>query len=896
MASKSPKPEGPEGSSTVRGLRSVSSWSDIVSTSGRSARITVHQVHPSPAYIAEAAAEHLVYTEIERPVKVADGALRLVNNFLDQILYDIVSKSHSTSLEALRAAVPIVLKQRLGRSAVQAADDELQDYLDENDMEELRSGTGSLDIKGDFDTELAWKLARLRCMVYAKLGDKEEEDEEEYLEDEDLQEHLARTSEATRASASIAPAAAIFLTAVIEFLGEQALCIAAQHVRKRHGLARTPAAAESFNDDPTDPGPIVLDEIDMSGVGKEGPLIRLWRSWKGSARSSGSLSSRPMTPNLMSPTANPESPSHGKKDSLAPPIATIEEEQSPSVKARHSPSPCEIPLPLSDNDVEEIEVPGLAREIPDDEDDDAKNVTSLEADQRRPASLHVIPGHFPDSNAPAEENTTPRSCHRPRWERKRSHSLPTPAPTQSPLTLHPTGSTAEKESSAGDGAPSGEQTSGGGEPRMASPGHDDQSGQAPRESSHPGFFSNANAISGTVAAIAGALSVEAAKASRKGKGSAVGVEAVTEASIHTADDGVGNRPLPETSAPVGSAEVLESPPDGPSDPEDLALSSADEGDAAQEQQATNPRDSGFADAAPHTDYSLYPQGPAETVDELRSPRSAHREAVVYEEPVRSEGSSGKRASSALLDPNSARSSAYQTTSVEDSDSRPGSTYEDAATNIPPPPPVPTTQRSSGATATSAWPAVVPNRRSSIERTWVSKPTTGPKVSQPPKPFKTASGSGSANVRSRSVSGPKEVRPSTAGSATAPRRQHIRLRSGSQDGDHTDKTKKKNLEILINSDETLHYTLTPESARADVTEVSQHPLSWDRRQLADVLLVPQTTNDQSEEPDSRIGRVFLDHGSSRRRRRSAQNVALRPRRHQFTEIQPTSFAQGFGCGE
>jgi hypothetical protein len=35
---------------------------------------------------------------------------------------------------------------------------------------------------------------------------------------------------------------------------------------------------------------------------------------------------------------------------------------------------------------------------------------------------------------------------------------------------------------------------------------------------------------------------------------------------------------------------------------------------------------------------------------------------------------------------------------------------------------------------------------------------------------------------------------------------------------SDEQKKKSLEILIKSDETLHYTLTPQSARA--TEVSQ----------------------------------------------------------------------------
>lgn len=54
----------------------------------------------------------------------------------------------------------------------------------------------------------------------------------------------------------------------------------------------------------------------------------------------------------------------------------------------------------------------------------------------------------------------------------------------------------------------------------------------------------------------------------------------------------------------------------------------------------------------------------------------------------------------------------------------------------------------------------------------------------------------------------------AGSAgsLATRRQHLRLRSDSEENAQVDEEKKKSLEILIRSDETLHYTLTPEQAR------------------------------------------------------------------------------------
>jgi hypothetical protein len=149
------------------------------------------------------------------------------------------------------------------------------------------------------------------------------------------------------------------------------------------------------------------------------------------------------------------------------------------------------------------------------------------------------------------------------------------------------------------------------------------------------------------------------------------------------------------------------------------------------------------------------------------------------------------------------------------------------------------------TSSSPWPAVIPNRRSSLEQqvtrvpslTEMRFPQHVPNNQRPitheitPRPsadsvphYATSAFVTPPNSHSNNASA-KDVRPGTAGSPNA-RRQQARLWSDSDDGprritppDDLDRAK-KSLDLLIDSDETLHYTLTPEPARGE-NKVSLH---------------------------------------------------------------------------
>lgn len=837
MAQRFWKADEPE-TGTSKGLRSMGSATDILSMSGKSARASLPHANPPPSYVSTSEAEKLIYAEIDQPVNVTEGALYMLNGFLDQILYDILSKSHSTALPAIRSAVPIVLKPRLGRAAVKAADEELQDYLEEEEMEELQNTVGVLDPRAEFDVDLAWKLTRLRCMVYAKLGDMEEEDEEEYLEDDDLRDHISGVKESYRRSANIQPPSAIFLSTVLEFLAEQAMCIAAQHARKRTTVwSKDPNRETLAKQHHSKQDGIIMDEIDMSGVGKEGPLIRLWRSWKGSVRTGGgSMSSRPTTPSIMSPIS-PDSPSQEWKFPSPAPISTIQEERSPSIRPTSSPSPADIPLPTTDNDVEEIEVPGLARTFEEDEEEPNHDQRPTLAN-RRPSSMLFMPGRFPDSLTAAIPNET---VERPSWTRRRSQSVP---PLGKIVLGVRVGDAGKRELSPPIFPRAVEDAV---QQPNALKQVENNASYLPQEQS--GSNLRSSAISSTVATIAGALSVEASRAFRRDRtplnqtSPGAPTSAIdTRPSINTADD-FDRMHLPLRASTAEMDAIDPGAVDSAGEPEDLALSSADERDGVDNNQR-NPRDSGFAVVPTDDEVRAHNATAAAIVQDRSTVHHSHvDDELGQEQPAVGSSRSGATSGYATV---------YQDPSISNS----VGTAVQAGVHSHEPRTIPTVAKSntSGAATTSAWPVVVPNRRSSLEQQTPPRSPTETRYTQhlpsshrPPGSEKTSdyhqervpryaasglaaspNGAGGSNwahnAHSRSGS-TKDGRPSTAGSATA-RRQHIRLRADNEDGawpsEELDRAK-KSLDVLIDSDETLHYTLTPATAR-EVSSISYEDLT------------------------------------------------------------------------
>lgn len=334
--------------------------------------------NPDPVYIGSSAASDIVAGYYQnksqdlgggRPsspgaisATVSPPALLLVNAFLDQLLFNFLAGSRSTSIASLRPAVSEVLKPRLAKEAIASADEELQEFLGGEDDDEFFAFHNGQEHKGDWDLGFIWRRTRLRCMVYTRWGDMEEEDEETWLEQEALEGHSGGQHRISRDLGMVSPAAAIFLTSILEFIGEQCLNVAGE-------AASTRLAARRQTDKFSSASVIgayrpTVEVVDVEKVAVSTALGRLWRSWKKRVRSPSGSGQRPTSRELLRGTGSPQSTSASTSRNAS--ISEVgglghplDQPQRSSIlnSSRKELDPALIPLPMSADDVDEIENP-----------------------------------------------------------------------------------------------------------------------------------------------------------------------------------------------------------------------------------------------------------------------------------------------------------------------------------------------------------------------------------------------------------------------------------------------------------------------------------------------------------------------------------------------------------
>ncbi|PTB47024.1 uncharacterized protein TrAFT101_003539 [Trichoderma asperellum] len=406
-------------------------------------------ISPEAAFIASSAASQIVTNNHDghestwydqngvepsgEAAVISPAALQLVNSFLDQLLLNFLQVAKSTSLSALRPAVSDVLKPKLAKETISNADEELREYLGGSEEEEFTDPQSPH--ARDWDVELAWKRARLRCMVYSSLGDLEEEDEDKYMTQENLE-----IGEHERTSDIISPAVAIFLTSVLEYMGELTLSVAGQAASQRlrskierelKDGARSPAAVAER---------IVVEDIDMERVALDRTLGRLWRGWKKRMRAPPGeyVSTRSLS-------ISHAGSLYDRKSSISERGTDSAEVQDDARDAvEEDVHPMNIPLPMGENDIAEIEVPGLAHYS--DDEDEADEEEEKDFDKRRVKSFAGASSLLNESqiSADSEHYATLLSLHR------RSTSLPTPRRSVFYATARPRSKTAD---AAGNGIP-----------------------------------------------------------------------------------------------------------------------------------------------------------------------------------------------------------------------------------------------------------------------------------------------------------------------------------------------------------------------------------------------------------------------------------------------------------
>ncbi|KAK3066232.1 hypothetical protein LTR53_017509, partial [Teratosphaeriaceae sp. CCFEE 6253] len=417
--------------------------------SGLTANHLAHpaNANPAPAYVAPFGATQVVseHRAAHQPpssddedgnvskedVQFSEPALSLVNTFLDQLLFSFLSTARSTSLLALKPAVTDVLKARLARDAIASAEDELKELLSGGDEEEdLNTKQNAAEDRRRWDLELVWKRTRLRVMVYMRLGELEDDDEERYVKEEELFQGSERRF--SQNSGLVSWAAAIFLTGVLEYVAEQTLQAAGNAAYSRDRRQHRSTLTTTSSDEQK---PVVVEEHDVEKVALSPTLGRLWRTWRKLLRSS----SLTATPNPRGPLGRlsnesigrSHSPNGGVEGSINGDNArAIRLDDVPEMEYPEHVLASNIPLPLGDRrrDVDEIEVPGLAR------DPDAIEMAEGDAASVGRRNSFTAPSDFrnngglptPDSTSSVEKG---QIMEKPIFRRQRSSSVPTPART-----------------------------------------------------------------------------------------------------------------------------------------------------------------------------------------------------------------------------------------------------------------------------------------------------------------------------------------------------------------------------------------------------------------------------------------------------------------------------------
>lgn len=418
--------------------------SDRPSTTGYGTMLSPPTIiEPEPVYIAASAASQIVTNDHDshseawfdehgiepsgETAMVTPGALRLVNNFLDQLLFNFLAVSKSTSLASLRLAVAEVLKPKLAKEAVNLADQELDEYLGGGEEEELIAFHNGIEPNGDWDLELVWKRTRLRGMVYSSLGDMEEEDEDHYTELEQLDGPPGSTNRYSDQMGIVSPAVAIFLTSILEFMGEQALVAAGQAAYHRIRAKQQKDEREGTSTPRNVADRVVVEDADMERVALDRTLGRLWRGWKKRIRSPNVSISPAIRQSFSRESMRSRNRSRAdsvSNEQLVPEIDELEHEHEQELSMDEVVDDlyaAKIPLPIGDDDVREIEIPGLA-EHSDDEEEPEK----VEVSKARPKSMMIFTSNTKGLPTPtSSQPTTPALLSSN--SRKRSYSLPSPA-------------------------------------------------------------------------------------------------------------------------------------------------------------------------------------------------------------------------------------------------------------------------------------------------------------------------------------------------------------------------------------------------------------------------------------------------------------------------------------
>ncbi|CAG8498216.1 11605_t:CDS:2 [Acaulospora colombiana] len=156
------------------------------------------------------------------PYRISSEALLAINTFLDELLYFLVESARSLELVRIKMAIGQVLPTSLGKNAVQEAELELKTYVESGSYDRTQERTIEIN---PFPLQKVFEQFRVKCKFFSTLGERGIDDR-----DPDSIPDLYGSE-----GIHIAPSLAIYLTAVLEYVGEY-IIISVAKASERHGV------------------------------------------------------------------------------------------------------------------------------------------------------------------------------------------------------------------------------------------------------------------------------------------------------------------------------------------------------------------------------------------------------------------------------------------------------------------------------------------------------------------------------------------------------------------------------------------------------------------------------------------------------------------------------------
>lgn len=186
-------------------------------------------------YISQRAANAIVADVA--PYRISAEALLSINAFIDEFLFFVIDSARSLDLVKIKQSISQVIPTTLGKNAVQEAELELKTYVESGNSDSTLEKTIEIT---PFPLQKVFEQFRAKCQFFSTLG-------ERGIDERDSK--MAPNLYANE-GIHIAPSLAIYLTAILEYVGEHILILVAKATEKSGtGVAKLKEVYNALVDD-----------------------------------------------------------------------------------------------------------------------------------------------------------------------------------------------------------------------------------------------------------------------------------------------------------------------------------------------------------------------------------------------------------------------------------------------------------------------------------------------------------------------------------------------------------------------------------------------------------------------------------------------------------------------